>query len=236
MDAPAAPSRATLPTRMRGLVVTIVAVLAWLAPRAAAAADDGAYGRLEGDLGLELRAGAAIAKGGPALAAELGAIYLATGGAYLHYTDALGRDETDVARSVATGVQLRPLFWARYARGMETGPARWDLFLDSLTLAVGAFWDAAHQTGFAEDPGLELGLGVVFPFLEDASGPHLGLRGALRWRAVDLEGLGGGDVLDKGALVSLTVGWHQLVGSGIVDLRDRRGLSGRAVGPAARRW
>jgi hypothetical protein len=218
-------------------LVGLLAVLGALAPTPALAAEDGAYGRLEGDLGVELRAGTAIAKGGPALAAELGAVYLATAGAYVHYTDALGRDATDVARSIATGVQLRPLFWGRYARGMETGPARWDLLLDSVTLAVGAFWDAPHGAGLVERPGLELGLGVVFPFLEDASGPYLGLRGALRWRALDLEGLGDGGIVDQGALVSLTVGWHQVVGAGIVDLRDRRGLVGRARAPAGvHRW
>jgi hypothetical protein len=218
---------------MRRAAPLLVTLLVALASPPAHAAEDGAYGRLEGDLALELRAGAAIAAGGPALAAELGAVYLATAGAYVHYTDALGRDATDVSRSIAAGVQLRPLFWGRYAQGMETGPARWDMLLDSLTLAVGAFWDAAHGSGLEERPGLELGLGIAFPFLEDASGPHLGLRGALRWRALDLEGRGDGGIVDQGALVSLTVGWHQLVDSGIVDLRDKRGLVGTA---RASRW
>ena len=187
----------------------------------ARAADDGAYGRLEGDVAIEARAGAAFAAGGPALAAELGAVYLATAGLYAHYTDGLGSDGADVERSIAVGVTLRPIFWARYARGMEGGPARLDLLIDSFGLGLGVFWDG--QEGDAnEEPGLELALGLTIPFLEDASGPHIGVRGALRWRAVDLAGHGDGDIIDRGALLSLTLGWHQLLDIHLVDFRDRR--------------
>ena len=45
--------------------------------------------------------------------------------------------------------------------------------------------------------------------------------GALRWRAADLDGLGANGPLDRGALLSLTLSWHQIVPAHLVDADDR---------------
>ncbi|EYF00716.1 Hypothetical protein CAP_0348 [Chondromyces apiculatus DSM 436] len=84
-------------------------------------------------------------------------------------------------------------------------------------------------------PGLELALSVSLPLFTTASGPHLDLRGALRWRAADLEGHGSRGVLDRGALLSLTLSWHQTVPVHLVDAGDRvdRAGGGRRVTGAA---
>lgn len=205
------------------------AALLCLAALAAArpARADGVYGRFDGDLGLRLGAGAAVADGGAALCAHAAAVYLDTAGFYLHYADALGQPGPAVARSLAAGVHLQPLFLGRYASDLERGPARLDLLLDSFALGVGAFWDArrgasgAAEPAWAWDPGLEIALSLSFPFLPSASGPHIGLRGALRLRAADLDGLGANGPLDRGALLSLTLSWHQIVPAHLVDADDR---------------
>jgi hypothetical protein len=199
--------------------LAFVLVLASSAP--ALAEDDGAFGRLDGDLLLQLGAGPAFGTGGPALGVDVALLYLGSAGVYAYYTDALGSDAPHVERSIAVGAELRPLFLGRYAKDMETGPPRLDLFVDSLAIGLGAVWDAPHDAGLARHPGLELALSLDFPFFEDATGPFIGVRGALRWRAVDLSGEGEGDILDRGAFVALTVAWHHVFGAHAVDAFDR---------------
>ena len=184
-------------------------------------ANDGFYGRFDGDLELRLHAGAAFAKGGPALAASVTALYLSSVGVYAHYTDALGSDAPWVARSIATGVILAPLFLARFGRNLEQGPAHLDLFIDSLGFEVGAFWDAPRGAGLRPAAGLELALVLGVPILPRASGPFLGLRGALRFRADDAAARASGDIIDRGAVLSLTLGWNQILPAHLVDAGDR---------------
>lgn len=198
-----------------------LALAAVLAAAPARADNDGLYGRFEGDLGLRLGAGAALAAGGPMLAVEAGARYLCTAGVYLHYADALATSGPRVRRSIAAGVDLAPLFLARYAINAERGPARLDLLLDSLAFGVGAFWDEPRLGPWATKPGVEITLGFAVPFLPRATGPYLGLRAALRWRDADLvRHSGGPDVVERGALLSLTLGWHHVVRTHLVDLGD----------------
>jgi hypothetical protein len=191
-----------------------------LASAPTAARADGAYGRFDGDLGVRAGAGAALAQGGAALCAGAAAVFLETAGLYVHYTDALGQDGPSVARSIAAGVHLQPLFLGRYGTNREDGPPRLDLFVDSIALGVGAFWGAPRDRALSWDPGLELALSLSFPLLPDATGPFLGLRGALRWRSADLDGAGSGDALDRGALVSLTLSWHHMIAAHLVDAGD----------------
>lgn len=192
---------------------------AWLA--AAPARADGVYGRFAGDLELRVGAGAAIAAGGPMLAAELGARFLCTSGVYVHYADSVGTSGPLVARSISAGLDLAPLFLARYATNLEGSSGHLDLLLDSLAFGVGAFWAAPRRGPFEEKPGLELALGFAIPILPRATGPFIRVRGALRWRDADFANPPGGPgVIDRGALLSITLGWHHVVRAGIVDAGD----------------
>jgi hypothetical protein len=199
-----------------------IALLAAALPcRAAEGEPDGVYGRLDGDLDLRLGAGVAVAKGGPQLAASVSALYMSTAGLYVHYTDALGSEGPAVIRSIATGVTLEPLFLGRYALDLERGPARLDLFLDSISLQMGAFWDLPRGSAFARDPGFEFALGFGFPILPRATGPVIGVRGALRFGAPALAGEANGNIIDKGALLSITLSWRHILPMNIVDAGDR---------------
>jgi hypothetical protein len=200
-----------------------VVALGWATTRAAparAAEGDGAYGRFDGDVELGASAGAALGQGGPAFVAAASAVYLGAAGLYAQYADALGSTAPLTARSIAGGVVMRPVFLGRYASDLERGPARLDLLLDSFALEVGAVWSAPNAAGFGATPGLEIALELAAPLLPRASGPYLALRGALRLRPDDLAGRGEGALGERGALLSLTLGWRQIVATHLVDARD----------------
>jgi hypothetical protein len=188
--------------------------------RARASDDDGAYGRFDGDLALSLGSGVAVAKGGPHLAFDLHALYLSTAGLYARYTDGLGQHRTAMRRTIATGVELRPLFLARWAKDMEHGPAHLDLLLDSISIGLGAVWQEPQRAPFAAKPGLELGIGLEMPILSSATGPFVGAMGLLRLDDPSVKN--DRDILDQGSMLLFTVSWHQMVPAHLVDARDRR--------------
>ncbi len=181
---------------------------------------DGLYGRFEGDLELRAHAGVAFAGGGPALAASLSAIYLSTAGVYAHYTDALSSGGPSVTRSLSAGLHLSPIFLARAAVNGEHGPAFVDLFVDSLAFEIGAFWFTPNRGTWDEHPGLEAALGAALPLIARSTGPFLGVRAALRWRPVDFTAGAPGGIVDRGALLSITLGWHQVLRTHVVDAGD----------------
>ncbi|WP_437727975.1 hypothetical protein [Sorangium sp. So ce861] len=220
----AEPARALRPARARRAAATALAgaaALAALAGASTARADgDGAYGRLDGDLDLRAGAGASFASGGPALCAHGAAAYLSTAGLYAHYTDALGAQGATVARSIAGGVFIQPLFLGRYASDLELGAPWLDLLIDSVALGVGSFWEAPPGGGLASEPGLELSLSLDVPLLGRDTGPFLGVRGALRWRGPELAG-DASPRDEQRALVSIALSWHHVVSAHIVDAGDR---------------
>lgn len=203
---------------MRAPGIALAAALAALTLTAAARAadDDGAYGRLDGDLELRVEAGAGFASGGPSLAVGASALYLGTAGFYAHYTDALGTRGADVTRSIAAGLHLEPLFLARYASDYEHGPARLDLLVDSFGLEVGSFWSAPRGYGLASEPGLELAATLAVPLLAQSNGPFLAFRGALRLRQDDAAA-----ALDRAGLFSVTLSFRTTVRAHLVDTGDR---------------
>jgi hypothetical protein len=206
---------------LRRALAPLSLAAALLAAAPARAEGDGVYGRLDGDLGLRLGAGVGFAAGGPGLAVEAGARYLSTAGMYVHYVDGLGSSGPRVRRSIAAGVDLAPIFLARYASNAEHGPAFFDLLLDSFAFGVGAFWDQQRMGPMASRPGVEISLAIAAPLVARASGPYLSLRGALRWRDDDLNGHPGGvSAIDRGAVLSLTLGWHHVVRAHLVDAGD----------------
>lgn len=199
--------------------IALALVLLFAASRAEAAPDDGVYGRLDGDLGLSFGAGVGIDHGG-AFAALLGrAIFVDTAGIYASYTDSFASGRP-VVRSFSTGIELRPLFLARFANNLEQGPARLDLAIDSLALNLGAFWRSPSQASPAL-PGLEFGAGFEVPLFARASGPWIGARGVLRWAPADFAG-SFGSAEERGAFAMFTLSWHGRVTSRIADAGDIR--------------
>lgn len=188
------------------------------------AAEDGAYGRLEGDLAIRASAGAAFIGKAPAFTAQTDALYLCTAGIYAVYADAF-RDSSSAGerRSIAAGIRLAPLFLGRFALNRQQGPARLDLLLDSIAFDVGAFFSQAPQPGasFPKTPGLELGAGFSLPFFENASGLFLDLRAAMRWNAGALSAQARSKD-DQGftAMFSLALSWHQMLAVHLVDVGD----------------
>jgi hypothetical protein len=192
---------------------------ALLAAAPARAEGDGLYGRFAGDVELRGAAGVAVVAGGPMIAGEIGARYLSSAGIFVGYADAAGGRKPRVLRSIAAGVEVAPFFLTRYASNAERGPAHLDLLLDSLAFGVGAFWAQPQGSAFGARPGLEIALSMSIPILPRIDGPILGVRGALRWRDEDLGGRPEG-VVDRGALLSFTIGWRQVVHTHLVDPGD----------------
>ncbi len=205
--------------RTVAVAVALAGAVAFTA-RPAAAEEDGVYDRLSGDVDLRVGAGAAFGRGGPSLAATAAAVYLSTAGVYIHYADALGNGSAEVARSIAAGVHLQPVFIARYANNGERGPAHLDLFIDSFAFELGAFWSAPHGRSLEDEPGVEIALGAGVPILARSNGPWIDVRGALRWRAIDQRQPGTADAFDRGGLLTVTLGWHQVARVHLVDAGD----------------
>jgi len=156
---------------------------------------DGVYDRFDGDLDLGLALGAELGSAGraaPALRAS--AHYFSIAGVYLGGRVEAG--ERSAPSLFALGVDLRPLFVPRWAKGYETGPGLFDLTLDSLSLSLGAFWANRDR-----ERGFEAGLGFGIPLLARASGPWLEARGLLRYP----------DAEAREEAVLLALSWHGFV-------------------------
>ena len=220
----------------RPVHVALIVVVA-AAPSHAEAADDGAYGRLDGDLSVSIEAGISEAFGaephrGEALATRAGLVYLQTVGIAVHYDEGLGVEALPMRRAVAGIVELRPLFWGRFSENMEQGPAFLDLFVDSFGIAVGMFgaWPQERFCGgpggasgcpdcACPDYGMQAGLGFELPLLPRASAPFIGLRGAMRWSL--RERSAAFDAPPVSGLLTLTLGYRHLFEAHLVDAADR---------------
>ena len=180
---------------------------------------DGVYGRFDGDVDLSLAGGATFGPSGPDAAVLARGIFFQTAGIYGVYTDALGRSGAALPRSIGVGVTLRPLFIPRWAFDFQRGPAILDLTVDSIAFDLGLIWPAWTDGSFGERPGMEAALGFEVPLLGKASGPFVGTRGALRWRATEFAGHD-----DNGLKPALfvTLSWHTVVDANIVDVGDAR--------------
>src|SRR5215472_3702265 len=116
---------------LRELAASLGASLACagVAPDARADVDpvDASYGRIDGDVTLVGGAGVVVAPRGPRLGTELRVRYLETAGLFATYEDAafFGSDP-EPRRALVTGLELHPLFLARYLTGRESRRA----FLD----------------------------------------------------------------------------------------------------------
>jgi hypothetical protein len=181
---------------------------------------DGVYGRFDGDLNVSLGAGATFAHEGTGGALLARALFLETAGFYVSYADRMTSADGGPRRSLGLGVALRPLFIPRWGYDLERGPATLDLAIDATTIELGALWTADGSAGFSHAPGIEFGLGTEMPLAARATGPWLGVRASLRWRDSELSGVD--DAAPLRPAILLTLAWHAMVATHLVDLGDRR--------------
>jgi hypothetical protein len=168
-------------------------------------ASDGIYGRFDGSFDLGVDVGAEVDGAGAGGAAQVSLHYLYMAGIYGSYADALGGEGVQSSRIVSFGVDLRPLFIARWTKNMERGPALLDLALDTISIGFGAYFRKPPGEDFADRRGIELSGGFGVPLAGSADGPWLGARGLLRW-----EDDGAAPPVRAAGL--FTLGWHVLFG------------------------
>jgi hypothetical protein len=219
------------PPRARVLAAALL-----FAHAASAEEPDTTYGRVDGDLGFVGGAGVAVGARTPRAALDLRLRYLDTAGVFITYEDgsifSSAETRADPRRVLAGGIEIRPLFLARWLRGRETGVGHLDLAIDSLGLELGAFTSQPDgASSLAERPGLQLGMGLELPVLAQASGPWIGLHPGVRWSDAAL----GGDPVrvpsDRALYLAITLSWHQLFGAHVVDVHDRAAPPSSAASP-----
>jgi hypothetical protein len=180
---------------------------------------DTTYGRIDGYVELVVGAGAVFGPGSPRAALDFRARYLQTAGLFLTYEDgATFGSSAETARVIAGGVEIRPLFVARWLEGHEWGSPRADLLLDSFGLELGGYFAQPHGGSFGDQPGLQAGLGLEIPVFARASGPWVGVHGGVRWSDTGLSGATQSGATDRAMYLSITLSWHQVVGDREVDL------------------
>jgi hypothetical protein len=205
-------------------------VLAALLTAEAAGADDlppgkrdTSHGRFDGDLGVAGMAGMIVGPRGPRAGLDARFRYLSTAGLFVTYEDGpLVGSSAEPRRALAFGIELRPLFLARWATDRELGSPRLDLLIDSLALEVGGVVAQPEGARFGARPGLQAGLGLELPFFTTASGPFLGLHGGVRWSDAALSGGPLAGPSDRALYLAIGIGWQQLFGGHVVDFDDRR--------------
>jgi len=154
--------------------VLVISLLALAAP--AAADDDGAYGRLVGDLTLEAALGGGAAFEGEAIRGagtlELRARYVDMAGLLIG-----GELRYDGRSRVVIAADLRPLFLGRFLMNLSLGDRFWDLLLDSIGIDLGvALVPLDEDIGAALAIGFGLDVPLVF-FGEGYEGISLRLAG-----------------------------------------------------------
>lgn len=167
---------------------------------------NGVYGRFQGDLELGLGLGAEVDRTGARGAARLGLYYFSMLGVYSSYRDGFGQGGDGAERLLSVGVDLRPGFVPRWAKGQQTGQPLPDLLIDSVSLALGAFWAEPAGHAFGSERGFETSLGFGIPLMLRADGLWLEARGQLRWPET-------AGAPDQGAVPSAfaLLSWHGFV-------------------------
>jgi hypothetical protein len=188
--------------------------------RPALADDTPTRGRIDGDLALVVGGGGVVASRGPRLEGEIRIRYLDSAGAFVVYEDSAGFG-SEPQRVLSAGLELRPLFLGRWLRGLETDRARIDLLVDSFGLEFGVVLAQPTGSEFGSSTGLQLGVGVEVPILANATGPWVGVHAGMRWSENAMAAGTVRDVDDRSAYVAVTLAWHQVVTSHLVELGDR---------------
>jgi len=190
-----------------------IACAAVLVASSAHAAGDTTYGRVEGAVEVSPGLGATLASYGARPTFELRGRYLSMAGAFLTYEEGFAKS-ADPRRLVSTGIEVRPLFMARWLRGLEVGQATLDLFVDSLGLELGVFFADPPGRGFGSRMGLQASLGLELPLFGRAEGLFLTAHGGGRfsdgWAASEPS-----SGSDRSAFVTFGLAWHELLEVGL---------------------
>lgn len=202
------------PSRLGGAL--LAALLAASPGAEAAGPDDGVYGRVDGNYAVAGSLGATFGPRGPRGAADLRARYMQMTGLFVTYEDGpLLGTKAEPERVLATGLEVRPLFLARWLRGGQLGLPTLDLVIDSLALELGASFAQPDGRAFASKPGLQASLGLEVPLFARATGLFVGVHGGARWSDLALGG-GGPGVLgpsDRAGFLLVALGWQQVFGT-----------------------
>ncbi len=182
---------------------------------------DASYGRLDGDSALAMSLGAAIDVRGIRGAVDVRYRYMHSAGIFVTYEDGFGAGAEPLRLGIA-GLELRPLFLARFLQGQELDKPRLDLLIDSLSIELGPFVAQPAKGNFGDAFGLSLGFGLEFPFLPHVGGPYLALRAALRWSREALSGADTSTVDQRAFVVTLAFGWQSVFGTHLIDMGDAR--------------
>jgi hypothetical protein len=185
---------------------------------AAAAATDSSYGRIDGDMTLVFGAGMTASPRGVSGALDLRARYLDTAGVFVSYDEGFG-GPVEPTRTLAMGIELRPIFLSRWLTDSEIGIPHLDLILDSFALELGAAILQPKMGDFGDRIALQAGIGIEIPILPHANGPWIGLHGGAR---ISDKGLSREiqTPLEQSGFLTITLAWHQVVKSGVVDVGD----------------
>lgn len=182
---------------------------------------DTSYGRIESDVSASVGLGVALGPSAPRASADLRLRYLWTAGLFATYEDGpLLGGASDPRRVFATGVELRPLFLARWLQGLETGNAYIDLAIDSFGLELGAVFEEPIGRPFGSRPGLQAGVGLELPILPSATGPVIGLHGGARWSDATLAGRTIEGPSDRALYLLVTIAWQHAFKTHVVNLGD----------------
>ena len=190
----------------------IVALLLVGSTAHAGDAKDGAHGRVDGDMAVEIGAGGDFGPRAPRAVFDLRFRYLSMAGVFGAY---------EWERALATGIELRPLFLAKWFTGRYSGNAYLDLALDSIGLELGAAFLQPNGRHLESKPGLQVGLGFEIPVFPNATGPFVALHGGVRWSE---QALSAGPLVtpdDRSLFLNVVVAWQQVFGARVVDMGDR---------------
>lgn len=216
---------------LAGAALATALVVSLFVTRAAADGServDASHGRLVGDVGIAGAVGMTVGARGPRASADLRLRYLSSAGIFAMYEDGgILASAAEPRRNLAFGIEVRPLFLARWATGRELGRAYLDLLIDSLAIEIGPVFAQPEGARFGARPGLQMGLGFELPFSTVASGPFLALHGGGRWSDAALAGGPLDGPSDRALFLMIAVGWQQLFGADLVEAADRKLFSPR---------
>ena len=199
-----------------------LALLVGTTRASAAHRKDGAHGRVEGDLAVEAGVGASFGPRSPRGLADVRFRYLSMAGVFVTYEDGpMFGSRAEPKRALATGLELRPLFLAKWLTGRYSGNPYLDLAIDSIGLELGAVFLQPDGARFGAKPGLQAGLAFELPVFPSASGPFIAVHAGARWSDAALAGGPLAGPADRALYLNVVFAWQQVFGAHVVDMGDR---------------